>query len=101
MSKITEFYAKVLADRTAKNEFLAILENTSIDNASDEQLAKVGELAKKLGFDITMEEAKAYLSGDNSELDEDDLDAVAGGGKYDKSVIEFVRCEIGGNATSS
>lgn len=32
-----------------------------------------------MGFEITVEEAKAYLNGDNSELDDDELEAVAGG----------------------
>lgn len=79
MSKVSEFYAKALADDSAKKELIVILGDNKIENASDEQLKKVGELAKKLGYDITVEEAKAYLNGDNAELDEDDLDAVAGG----------------------
>lgn len=79
MSKVTDFYAKALADESAKKELITILGDKKIEEASDEQLAKVGELAKKLGFEITIDEAKAYLSSDNAELDEDDLDAVAGG----------------------
>ncbi|MGN0629877.1 MAG: hypothetical protein ACI4JN_00980 [Ruminococcus sp.] len=81
MSKVTDFYAKALADESAKKKLITILGDNRIEEASDEQLAKVGELAKQLGFDITIEEAKAYLSGNNAELDEEDLDAVAGGGK--------------------
>ncbi|MGN0629880.1 MAG: hypothetical protein ACI4JN_00995, partial [Ruminococcus sp.] len=73
MSKVTDFYAKALADESAKKELITILGDKKIEEASDEQLAKVGALAKKLGFDITIEEAKAYLSSDNAELDEDDL----------------------------
>lgn len=79
MSKVSDFYAKALADDSAKKELIVILGDNKIEDASDEQLTKVGALAKKLGFDITVDEAKAYLSGDNAELDEDDLDAVAGG----------------------
>lgn len=79
MSKVSEFYAKALADDAAKKELIIILGENKIEDASDEQLTKVGQLAKKLGYDITVEEAKAYLNGDNAELDEDDLDAVAGG----------------------
>lgn len=79
MSKVTDFYAKALADESAKKELITILGDKKFEEASDEQLVKVGELAKKLGFEITIEEAKAYLSSDSTELDEDDLDAVAGG----------------------
>ncbi len=79
MSKVSEFYAKALADESAKKELIVILGENKIEDASDDQLAKVGKLAKKLGYDITVDEAKAYLKGDNAELDEDDLDAVAGG----------------------
>lgn len=79
MSKVSEFYAKALADNSAKKELIEILGDNRIEKASDEQLAKVGKLAKKLGFDISADEAKAYLNGDNAKLDEKDLDAVAGG----------------------
>lgn len=79
MSKVSEFYAKALADEAAKKELITILGDNKIEEASDEQLVKVGDLAKKLGYDITVDEAKAYLNGDDTELDEDDLDAVAGG----------------------
>lgn len=90
MSKITDFYAKALADESAKKELITILGDKKIDDASDEQLAEIGGLAKKLGFAITIEEAKAYLSGDNAELDEDDLDAVAGG-KGETSKMELYK----------
>lgn len=79
MSKVSEFYAKALADDATKKELIVILGDNKIENASDEQLAKVGELAKTLGYDITVDEAKAYLNCGEAELDEDDLDAIAGG----------------------
>lgn len=79
MSKISEFYAKALADEATKTELATILGEKTIQNADDEQLAKVGELAKKLGYDITIEEAKEYLNPEEAELDDDDLEAVAGG----------------------
>lgn len=78
MSKISEFYAKVMEDEAAKKELIGILGEKKFEEADDAQLAKVGELAKKLGFEITVDEAKAYFNTD-SELNEDDLDAVAGG----------------------
>ncbi len=79
MSKVTDFYAKAIADEASKKELTDILGSKPINEASDEQLVKIGELAKKLGFDITLEEAKAYLTSEEAELEEDDLDAVAGG----------------------
>ncbi len=87
MSKVTEFYAKAVADDAAKKELITILGDKKFEEASDEQLAKIGVLAKKLGFDITIEEAKAYLNGDNTELDEDDLDSVAGGKGHTGDVV--------------
>jgi hypothetical protein len=79
MSKVSDFYVKATADESAKKELSAILGGKKIDDATDEELVKIGELAKKLGFDITVDEAKAYLNGDDAELDDNDLDAVAGG----------------------
>ena len=93
MSKISEFYAKALADEAAKAELAAILAGVTIQDANDEQLEKVGELAKKLGYDITVEEAKEYLNPEEAELDDEDLEAVAGG-KGD--TIQYnVHCENG------
>lgn len=79
MSKVSEFYAKAVADESAKKELITILGDKKFTEASDDQLAKIGELAKRLGFEITIDEAKAHLNGDHSELDEEELDAVAGG----------------------
>ncbi len=81
MSKVSEFYAKAVADESAKKELITILGDKKITEASDKQLEKIGELAKKLGFEITVGEAKAYLNGNNSELNEEELGAVAGGTK--------------------
>lgn len=101
MGKMTEFYKKVLADKTAKNELSTILGRQSIENASDEQLLKIEALAKKLDVEITIEEAKAFFKGDNKEIDDSELDAVAGGGKHDDSIIHFIYCEIGGSAEAN
>ncbi len=79
MSKVTDFYINAIADEATKKELIDILGNKSINEASDDQLVKIGKLANKLGFDITLEEAKAYLTSEETELNEDDLDAVAGG----------------------
>jgi hypothetical protein len=95
MSKVSDFYAKAVEDEASKNELIAILGDKKITEASDEQLVKVGELAKKIGFEITLDEAKAYLNG-GEELDEEDLDAVAGGkGSGGNTSIEKIHCENG------
>lgn len=83
MSKVSDFYAKVMSDEGTKAKLGNILGGKSINEADDEQLKKIGGLAKELGFEITVEEAKNYLKGDNTELDDDDLDAVAGGKVYE------------------
>ena len=45
---------------------------------------KIDELTKKPGFDISIDEAKVYLTDEETELGEDDLDAVAGSTGYTK-----------------
>ena len=92
MSKVSEFYAKAISDDNAKARLGEILRGKTISEATDEQLEKIGGLAKELGFDITIEEAKNYLNADSAELDDDDLDAVAGG-KGDT----YISCTSGGN----
>lgn len=79
MSKVTEFYKAAIEDEAAKQEINTILGQANFGNASDEQLEKIGEVAKKLGFDITLEEAKEYLNGKYKELDNPELSAVANG----------------------
>lgn len=86
MSKVSKFYADAMTDEAVKNKLIKILGGKNFEDANDEQLAKIGEIAKELGFDITIEDAKTYLRGEDLELDEDDLDAVAGG-KNDYSIV--------------
>lgn len=93
MSKLSEFYTKAISDESAKAKLSDILGGKFINEADEEQLKKIGLLAKEMGFEITVNEAKAYLNGDNAELDDDDLDAVAGG-KGD--VSESYSCTSGG-----
>lgn len=90
MSKISDFYAKAIADDAAKKELDSILDGKELNEASEEQLLKVGKLADRLGFSITLDEARSYLKGENVELDEDDLEAVAGG-KGDTSHLSVYR----------
>ena len=52
-------------------------------------------MAKKLGFDITVAEAREFLKSDKK-LDEDDLDAVAGGSdKSSEDPTEGNPCQLG------
>ena len=79
MSKFVDFYNKALADASSKKELAAILDGKPMESATDEQLEKIGAVAKKLGFDITLDEARKYLTPGDKKLEEEDLDAVAGG----------------------
>ena len=54
-------------------------------------------LAKAEGFELTKEEAEAYMAEmDNMELDEDALDNVAGGMCYSAGLGANERCNRGG-----
>ena len=54
-------------------------------------------LAKAEGFELTKEEAEAYMAEmDNMELDEDALDNVAGGMCYSVGLGANERCNRGG-----
>ncbi len=79
MSTISDFYAKVMADEAVKKQITDILGGTPIENADDEELKKIGEVAKGMGFSISVEEAKEYFSGNEEELSDEFLEAVAGG----------------------
>ena len=79
MDKIAEFYGKVMADKDLHAKLSEILANKPIVDASDEELQKIGALAKTLGFDIDLSEAKAYLQSDMAKVSDEALDAVAGG----------------------
>lgn len=80
MSKVADFYAKAVADKEAKAKLDKVLGGKDMDALTDAQLKEIGEIAKGLGFDITLEEAKAYLKSVEEELSDKALDAVAGGG---------------------
>lgn len=96
MSKINEFYSKVLSEPDAKKQLEEILHGTSLSEADDHMLEKIGLLAQRLGYEISVEEAKAYLNPSEAELDDDDLDAVAGG-KNNEEVTTYI-CAVGGQA---
>ena len=87
MDKFKQFYAQAMTDDAVRAEVKKILGKTPVEDATDDQLIKLGELAKTIGLDIALEEAKAYLGNadddEEGELSADELQAVAGGEKGD------------------
>ena len=84
MDKFKQFYVQAMADDSVRAEVKKILGRTPVDEATDDQLIKLGELAKTLGLDISVKEAKAYLGNaddddEEGEISADELQAVAGG----------------------
>ena len=83
MDKFKEYYVQAMTDDSVRAEVKKILGRTSVDEATDEQLIQLGELAKTLGLDIALDEAKAYLSkshdDEEGEISADELQAIAGG----------------------
>ena len=82
MDKFKQFYAQAMTDDAVRAEVKTILGRTPVDEATDDQLIKLGELAKTLGLDISVKEAKAYLGNtddEEGEISADELQAVAGG----------------------
>lgn len=97
MSKFSDFYNAMLKDEEVKKEAAGILGDISLVEIDKTQAELLVPIAKKLGFDITADEAINYLNADKLMLDENDLDAVAGGkGEdlhiyYDKDGKEYKR----------
>ena len=79
MSKVADFYAKVLANEELQGKLGNILQGKNIVEATDDDLKKIGEVAKAEGFDITLEEARDYIQSDEAAVSDEALDAVAGG----------------------
>lgn len=98
MNKITEFYSKAILDDTMKKKLNDILKGVDINSANDSQLKKIGEIANEMGYDISLEEAKAFINAEELSLSDEDLDAVAGGGKGDRYETDIHVCQIGGSA---
>ena len=84
MSKVADFYAKVSADESVRAQVEKVIGSTNVSELSDEQLQKIGEIAKGLGFDISLADAKEYLKSVEGELSDAALNAVAGGGTDNK-----------------
>ena len=78
-NKISEFYAKVMADDNLKAKLEKILDGKEITEASDDQLKQIGDIAKELGYNFTLEDVKDFIKSGDVQLSDDALDAVAGG----------------------
>ena len=91
MNKIAEFYKKVMSDEVLKEKFFGIVGDVTPDKHSDEALGKLEELAKELGFEISVEEAKSYFNP--NEVSEEDLEKVSGGYYYDREAFERMIAE--------
>ena len=77
--KIAEFYAKVTEDANLTAKLEKILNGAEITDASDDQLKAIGEIAKEMGYNFTIDEVKEFIASGDVKLDEDALDNVAGG----------------------
>ena len=78
-SKISEFYGKVMADENLKAKLEKILDGKDITEATDDQLKQIGDIAKELGYNFTLEDVKDFTKSGDVQLSDDALDAVAGG----------------------
>ena len=76
---VAEFYSKVTADETSKAKLEKILDGKDITEATDDQLKAIGDIAKEFGYNFTIDEVKNFIESGDVQLDDDALDAVAGG----------------------
>ena len=82
MEKMKEFYDKVAGDSTLQTKFYEIMANAEKagEKATDENLIR---FAKEAGYDITLDELKAFFrelaEPKQGELSDAELDMVAGG----------------------
>lgn len=83
MSAVADFYIQAMKSDVWREKFSAIIKGKNVEEITDDQLAQLGNLAREMGFDITLEEAKAYLASEEAILSDEAMDAVAGGVKAD------------------
>lgn len=77
----------------SQTEIERFVNDVKTDTALQAEIKKVGsnpqafvDLAKKKGYDFTVDELKKHAEGKKGELSQEDLDKVAGGG----TVIGFI-----------
>ncbi|MDR1705565.1 MAG: Nif11-like leader peptide family RiPP precursor [Clostridiales bacterium] len=102
MSKIADFYSKVVSDTALFEDYKKIVaeqkipSDTKFEDLSDGNIEALLPLAKKAGFTFTVEEIRAGLpKKQEGELSDDELDAVAGGQKTPEGVIIIKDIEEG------
>jgi hypothetical protein len=94
MDKFTAFYNKVMSDEELAAKVAKIFDGKD-DKINDEQLQQLSVLAKEVGLDISVEEAKEYFNReDDDELKEEELDMVAGGKGGGSSESEKIAVEV-------
>ena len=79
MSKIAEFYAKVIADEALRNKATELIAGKTVDELGDDELAKLVKFAGEEGYAVTVAEVKEYLASGVRDLSDEAMDAVAGG----------------------
>ncbi len=82
MSKVAEFYAKVIADEKLRNEAVALLGDKTPQDFTEEELANLSEFSGRNGYELTVAEIREYLAAEVKDLSDEAMDAVAGGHKY-------------------
>ncbi len=95
VSKFCDFYEKLISDESTRKRAADILNGKTMENASDEQLEALSVIAGELGYSITVSEAREFLDPEEAALNDDDLDAVAGG-KGDHYETKIIVCQVGG-----
>lgn len=97
MSKMNELYAKVAADAGLQEEVSKIMEDAGED--ADAAGVKLVEFAKEQGYEITAQEIgeffKSLSETSDKPLDDEELEAVAGGKVNQGGVIASIASLIG------
>ena len=95
MENIKKFYEALSTDTAMRERAKTLSKNPASDEA--EAFAEIIEFAKAEGYDFTAEELKAFFSsGRTTELSDEELENVAGGGCKDTSGCV---CLVGGGGT--
>ena len=79
MSKVADFYAKVIADEALRSKATEIIDGKTPDELGDDELGKLVEFAGEEGYAVTVVEVKEYLASGVRDLSDEAMDAVAGG----------------------
>ena len=100
---VKKFYEQMSKDKNLQEESAKILNDIEAKNLPEKERndaydKSILELAKKNGFDFTLEDALAFnktITEKFSELSEDDLEQVAGGISMDMSALKLTMVAYG------